>query len=97
MSLGTLAPQGRLGVLIRARGQGLVNVGVRSSGVEGSGPPETLGNVSAASTTFIDLFPQGADSYTWRDALTRPAALELTISGPSSQIEIDCVIPFFVP
>lgn len=97
MTLDQLAPQGRLGVLIRARGQGLVTIGVRSASIPDSAPPMMLGNVSTTSTTFIDLMPQGSGSYTWRDALTRPDALELAISGPDSQIEIDCVVPFFIP
>jgi len=97
VTLDGLPSRGQLGVLIRARGQALVTVGVRSAGLAGGGPPLTLGNISAMSTTFVDLLPQGAGTYTWRDQPTRPDALELAISGVSSQIEIDCVVPFVLP
>lgn len=96
MPLDGLASQGRLGVMIRARGQGLVTVAVRPGG-PASGPPLVLGNVASSGTAFVDLLPTGAGSYTWRDLQTRPGALELTITGPNPQIEIDCVVPYFIP
>ena len=84
-------------MMIRARGRGVVTIGVRSGNLPGNGPPTILGMVSTTSTTFVDLLPQGAGSYMWRDMGTRPEALDLAISGPGAQIEIDCVVPFLIP
>ena len=97
VSLDALATQGQLGVLIRARGQGVVTIGVRSAGVPVGAAPMTIGSVAASSTTFVDLLPQGTGLYAWRDMLTRPDALELVLNGPNPELEIDCVVPFFIP
>jgi hypothetical protein len=85
----TMPSGSRLGVALRARGNGHVSLHVLLDG----DLPFPVGETSVDATTLADVIVQASPLPSVGGGTTRPTAIEL-VTDSDTQIEIDCLVPF---
>lgn len=104
-TLPSTVPQGRLGVMVRARGTtNALTMNFRNTG--GMGPPQPVATFAVDSTSFVEevriapaelpRFP-GSGAGTSGGTPPTPSTIELRTHDTTTNVEIDCLVVFVTP
>jgi hypothetical protein len=95
VDLDDLPNAGTLGLMMRVRGNGAINA---IASLANGADLGMLGILDTTGTEVVEAVSMtvGASRYSWTDESGRPQRIRL-VTAPNSRVEIDCVVPFFLP